>query len=139
MPNDAQLAVVVEALNRVTVKVIQQVTLDAVANLTEPPPTGTPIDTGWARNNWVPSIGTPLESPVGSPDNPAAAAAARDAGIAEVLTRYTLSDGVIFISNNVPYIGRLNDGSSTQSPAGFIQAAILRAVSGLQGFNLTVT
>ncbi len=35
--------------------------------------------------------------------------------------------GRLFLSNNVPYISRLNDGSSGQAPAGFVQAAIARA------------
>ncbi len=33
----------------------------------------------------------------------------------------------IFISNNVPYIGRLNNGHSAQAPSGFVEMAVRRA------------
>lgn len=33
----------------------------------------------------------------------------------------------IYIENNLPYIGKLNDGSSTQAPAGFVESAIRAA------------
>lgn len=60
-------------------------------DLTAPPPTGTPVDTGNARNGW--------QIDLSDPRNPE-------------------------IYNTVPYIGRLNAGSSSQSPAGFIEAII---------------
>jgi len=34
----------------------------------------------------------------------------------------------IFITNNLPYAKRLNEGWSTQAPANFVQAAIRRAL-----------
>lgn len=123
-----QVVITMLALERVTERLVKQVTLDATANLSSKPPLGTPIDTGWARNNWIPNIGSPVQEAVGSEDNPASAAAAQQQGITSVLTSYKLNRGSIFISNNVPYIGRLNDGHSRQSPRNFIQSAILTAV-----------
>ena len=35
----------------------------------------------------------------------------------------------MFVSNNVKYITRLNDGYSRQAPAGFVQSAIRKAVT----------
>lgn len=121
-----QVRIVMAALDRFTEGVMADLTLEATANLSSPPPEGTPIDTGWARNNWVPAIGAPLEAPVATPET--TSPGAQRGALAQVAARYRLAQGPIFISNNVPYIGRLNDGHSQQSPAGFIQAAITRAI-----------
>ena len=60
---------------------------------------------------------------------------AQTAGIT-ALASYRLEGGNIFISNNVPYILALNDGTSRQSPAGFVQNAIQKAVRvDIQGFS----
>lgn len=123
MAEDVQA--VMAALHKVTTRLVQQITLDVQANLIET----TPVDTGWAKNNWVPHIGGPVDVPAGSRENVGPAAAASEAGKAEVLTAYTLDKGPIYVSNNVPYIGSLNDGHSKQAPAGFVQAAILKAVT----------
>ena len=89
---------------------------------------GTPIDTGWARSNWIPSVGQPVKDPAGS--KLAVTRAPQTAGMQELLA-YTREKGKVFISNNVPYIGRLNDGSSDQAPAGFVQRAIVKAITDL--------
>lgn len=43
---------------------------------------------------------------------------------------------VVSISNPVPYINKLNDGSSTQAPAGFVQAALAAASARLKSVRL---
>lgn len=132
MAEPGSIRFVLGVLERFTEKHIKIITLDAVANLVE----DTPRRTGWARSNWVPSIGTPKDMNGTPPPEKAAAAhvgqrsAEREAGIAQIVTGYRLSLGRIYITNNVPYIRRLNEGSSKQAPAGFVQAAILRAVRG---------
>ena len=83
----------------------------------------TPVDTGHARANWVPSVGVPF---TGEDDG-----AAHDAGVAAVLA-YSLGDGDLHESNNVPYIGRLIGGSSSQAPPGWDAAAMDRAVAAVQ-------
>jgi hypothetical protein len=83
----------------------------------------TPVDTGHARRNWVPSVGEPHEGVVTSE-------AAHAAGVAAVVA-YELASGSLWVSNSVPYIRRLNYGHSQQAPAGFVERAIalaLRAV-----------
>lgn len=121
---DPAVRVVVRAVRGFTETIVKKITLDVTANLIE----DTPRDTGWARSNWVPTIGMPPaeEALVGSPEQ--VNTSVQQSGIAKVATGYRLIQGAIFISNNVPYIGRLNDGSSKQAPSGFVQAAILRAV-----------
>ena len=37
---------------------------------------------------------------------------------------YEKKDNVAYITNNVPYINKLNDGHSSQAPAHFVEAAI---------------
>lgn len=92
----------------------------------------TPVDTGWARANWIFSIGQPIDDVAGAPGKVGPAASAQSAGIGRVLV-YKLHQGVIWLSNNVPYIQVLNAGHSKQAPAGFIEDAIDRGVRKVQG------
>lgn len=86
----------------------------------------TPVDTGWARNNWIPAVGRPVAEPAGEPGKPEPGVATR--GLAEVGTVKNILEAPVYISNNVPYILRLNAGSSTQAPAGFVEKIIQREV-----------
>jgi hypothetical protein len=101
-------------------KSVVSLALDIHGELVE----STPVDTGWARANWIPSVGTPVADVAGNPGS--ANKSAADAGAAEVLRSNGKSP--IYITNNVPYIGRLNDGSSAQAPKGFVQKSIEKAV-----------
>jgi len=67
----------------------------------------TPVLTGKARDGWFVQVG------------PGSASAA------------SVRIGPIYVLNDVPYIGRLNDGWSDQAPPGFVQIAIARAVDGV--------
>lgn len=118
--------IVVNALERFATDKVKKIVLDCTANLIE----DTPRDTGWCRNNWIPEIGPGGDDPIGSRNEGGvtAARAAQQQGIATIALSYKLGLGVITISNNVPYVTILNEGSSTQAPAGFVQAAILKAV-----------
>lgn len=85
--------------------------------------TGTPVDTGHARAAWIPAVGAPtLVEPVGADGSLASA------GTAQVMA-FKLGQGMLYISNVVPYVKRLNQGSSKQAPALFIEACIARAVA----------
>lgn len=91
---------------------------------------GTPVKTGRARSNWVVQLISPARSviePYAPGDNLGIgetqnAAAALAQGRAVIATRQLGQD--IYISNNVDYIGDLNDGSSAQAAAGFVENAI---------------
>lgn len=104
---------------------IKGVALDIHANLVE----DTPVDTGWARSNWVAQLRDFFKGVVGSPKSidPATGISS-----AKKIAGWKSGQGPIFISNNVPYIGRLNNGSSDQAPAGFVEKAIQRAVNALR-------
>jgi len=83
----------------------------------------TPVDTGHARANWVPSIGSPAMAEVEG-------SAAHDAGVVAVRGAKLTDD--VYVSNNAPYLGRLIGGSSAQAPAGWDLEAIDRAVQAVQ-------
>ena len=121
--SDRQLRFIMRGLTELAERVVSKVSLDITANLVE----ATPVDTGWARANWVPSIGSPFKEITGNDDN--VSDVEQQKGVTEVATNYSLERGPVFISNNVPYITHLNDGSSTQAPAGFVQVAIHKAVT----------
>lgn len=98
----------------------------------------TPVDTGRARSNWQVSLGSPITDErepyapgegLGRGEG-ANAAGALQQGQDRIGQRKSGQD--IYIQNNVSYIGRLNDGSSAQAPAGFVQAAITRAVGAVK-------
>ncbi len=76
----------------------------------------TPVDTGHARRNWIPSVGEPNATIAGDEG-------AHSQGISAVLS-YELGKGALWVANVVPYIRRLNYGHSQQAPAGFVERAI---------------
>lgn len=113
-------------LDRHTSELVQQLASEVHANLVE----ATPIDIGWARANWVPSVGAPVVTqPITAPESSDVQIQLGrvSAAQAQILT-YSIADGPVFIANNVPYIRRLDDGWSSQAPAGFVKAAIEQAV-----------
>ena len=128
---DPQIRAIVRAVERLAERAVTKITLDVTANLVET----TPVDTGWARANWVPSIGQPFiadlatvsEAPTAS--DAAGAASEQGAAVVGVAARYRLLMGRTFVTNNVTYITELNDGKSRQAPAAFVQRAIAKAVT----------
>jgi len=131
-PLPTQVRVVMSALDRFSESFIKKITLDVVANLSRAPSEGgTPVDTGWARANWLASVTQPITEPAGTPESVEAAEGEKEAGLGRVLA-YRLTAGPVFISNNVPYITRLNDGSSDQAAEGFVQRAIQEAVTNVR-------
>jgi hypothetical protein len=97
----------------------------------------TPVDTGRARSNWIVTLGNPATKTIepyskgekGSTGT-ANASAAIAQGAATISQRKEGQD--ISISNNLDYIGKLNEGSSAQAPAQFVQAAVQRAVAAVR-------
>lgn len=128
-----RVLVVVGNLTSFVERVIKKLTLDITANLIE----DTPVDTGWAKSNWVPSIGEP--HPVDQDENMTRgdkvvevpfARQEQDTGIASIPS-YRLSDGPTNITSGVPYIELLNAGHSEQAEAQYVEHAIDRAIQEL--------
>lgn len=99
--------------------------------------TATPVKTGRARSNWIASLnaGTNVNR---EPLAPGAAATqpAIDEAAAVVATYDGDRDQSIHITNSVPYIGKLNSGSSQQAPAEFVQEATEAGVSAVAGARI---
>jgi hypothetical protein len=85
----------------------------------------TPVDTGRAKSNWIPSIGTPSTDKIIKEEYDKTGGEAIQKAIDVGAGIKFGSD--VYISNNLPYIGRLNDGSSIQAPAGYIEKAVQAA------------
>jgi|ERR1044072_121137 hypothetical protein len=90
----------------------------------------TPVDTSQAISNWQVTLGAPASNTIlphypGKFGSTYSASAAETVSIARLVLKTKKPGQAIFISNNLPYIKKLNDGSSTQAPAGFIERAIL--------------
>jgi hypothetical protein len=125
-----QIKKIVATIENFVSRIIRKLTFDMHANLVE----DTPVDTGWARANWLPSLEEPrivdLEGFEATIQDAVRQRSRTDGDLAS-LVAYEIDDGVIFITNNVPYIVLLNEGSSTQAPSAFVQAAIRRAILNL--------
>lgn len=88
----------------------------------------TPVDTGRARGNWRVSINT-IDKSTSEARKDKAGHTAVNTGNA-VLTNAKWGD-TIYISNNLPYIRRLEDGWSKQAPAGMMGVTFNRLRTGL--------
>ena len=81
----------------------------------------TPVDTGRARWGWYCTINAPSPDlpPEGNYTFPDVVSRAAE------INAFTITD-TIFIANNVPYVPKLNGGSSKQAPARFVEKAAAR-------------
>ncbi len=79
----------------------------------------TPVDTGFARANWRPSLNIPIDVPLSFLDPSGQATMAR---IATLAARWQIGD-IAYIRNNIAYIAALNAGSSPQAPPDFVSTA----------------
>lgn len=123
---DSQIDVIIADLEKFTAEKVVRLSLELTQNLVP----ATPIDIGWARAGWVPSIGSPyLGGADLRPDRVSVAIAlGKQAEASGAILSYTLDRGPIFVSNNVRYIQVLNNGHSRQAPVGFVEATIERTV-----------
>lgn len=103
----------------------------------------TPVDTGAAVSNWI----VQLNSPVGMPIRAYAIgmfgstyseniSAALDAAQQVIATKQP--GDRIFISNCVDYIEDLNNGSSRQAPANFVERAVMLGQAKIEKANFNV-
>lgn len=134
MARSRQVRIVVAQLEGAVDFIIKRLVLDIVRRLVAAPSEGgTPVDTGWARANWIPSIGAPRTEPAGTRKQAEAGIlpGEQQSGLAAMLS-YTAARGPAHITNNVPYILALDAGHSRQAASGFVGRAIARAVTELR-------
>lgn len=82
---------------------------------------------GRARGNWQPSFGSPATSALITTDKGGQTTISKGNGL---FARYEFGEK-IFITNNLAYIQRLNEGHSRQAPSGFVQKAIMAGIANL--------
>ncbi len=83
----------------------------------------TPVDSGAARGNWFVA---PSSTANRSQDESRRAGEAISQGSISVDKAKVIKYPTITLSNNLPYIERLNTGYSDQAPAKFVELAIQR-------------
>lgn len=81
----------------------------------------TPVDTGRARGNWQTSVGSPAAGELDREDKSGALA------MAEVQQKAPPGAGqVTLLTNNLPYIEQLENGSSRKAPEGMVRKNVDR-------------
>jgi hypothetical protein len=91
----------------------------------------TPVDTGRARANWMPSVGSPNLMAHGAPvvDKAGNDAIARAGDVA----LKTPAGNITYLTNTLPYIRRLEYGYSKQAPAGMVRITAVSFQNTLNG------
>lgn len=124
-----RIAVRAEGIEDAVSKVVRKVALLVDTGVV----LGTPVDTGRARANWQVSVGRPAEGVLPAPPSPSVGQQAALKQAQTALASYAGGEGVeIHITNNLPYIRRLNDGWSKQAPAGFVETAVAAGVAAVK-------
>lgn len=80
----------------------------------------TPVDTGRARANWLPSLGYSRDDTKETFDKSGQVAV----GAATQTFSGAKLEQTLWLSNNLPYIQRLETGYSKQAPAGMVAVTI---------------
>ena len=112
-------------INRVLSKLVGKLATNITIELVN----ATPVQTGFARSNWIPTIGVPFVGVVGSREG--VDYSVQLSAVAS-LAGYSLDRGNIYITNNVDYIDELNAGTSPEAQAGFVEDVVDRAVENLR-------
>lgn len=110
---------------------VNQLAIEVALTIEDGLTLNTPVDTSQAISNWQVELGSPPEDWIeayargkfGSTEATSRAVARR---IARNVLSHREPGQPIYISNLLPYIGFLNDGSSKQAPAGFVQAEVMK-------------
>lgn len=90
----------------------------------------TPADKGKAISNWQVSLDSPVDNEI-EPYRPGLQGSTAQSNVnaayrnAKAVLENKQPGQTIYISNVTDYIGYLNDGSSTQQPAGFVERAVM--------------
>lgn len=93
----------------------------------------TPVDTGRARSNWFVGVVNPIRRTIDGYGKEGGNVALGN-GTSTINTVTGHED--IWLSNNLDYINALNDGSSRQAPAGFVEQAVQIGRAVMRGYRL---
>lgn len=84
----------------------------------------TPVDTGRAKGNWQCSVNSPITSEIERDDGSKSQSLSSSKAYSDVVSTVPRAGNVVWLSNNVPYIRKLEYGSSNQAPGGMVRIAI---------------
>lgn len=104
-------------------------------NIVDDVATANPVLTGQSSSNWKTAIGAPdLTYDMG----PNARAGQQSVDDAKAALSALAMGQTVYISNSVPYIIELNNGSSAKAPAGFVEMAIVSSLQRTGNFDLLI-
>lgn len=107
-----QLTAFVNGTNEKIDKTVKGATVTIATNIINE----TPVDTGAAKGNWQASVGQPKIGILDQQDP------AGEKAIADAIKAIPDEAGsVVYLSNNLPYINRLEYGHSDQAPQGMVR------------------
>jgi hypothetical protein len=118
---------ILNEINRVIVQMVVRIDSGIVG--------GNPVDTGRSRSNWIITLNNPTNSLITGEDQ-GDSGSPIGAELALSQANNTLKSrkpgDTIYLQNNTSYIEKLNNGSSDQAPANFVQKAIMEGIRSLK-------
>ena len=130
-------------IDRIAVRVegnVERAVKDCAGAVARSVISNTPVDTGRARSNWTAQMDAafaglfPARVPGEKGSTGEANAAAAIEAAEKVIATFDIEkNAAIHLTNNVPYIGALNDGHSKQAPADFVRIAVMDGLAAVRG------
>ena len=95
----------------------------------------TPVDTGRAKGNWFVTEGAP--SSIVSNKDDKAPLGGIGASAQRQLNNISINIGLDFLTNNLPYIEKLEYGGSNQAPSGMVRTTLrqFQAIAKKEGWS----
>lgn len=126
---EARAKAIPELANRLAKHVAETIVIELA--------TKTPVDTSKAISNWQVTLNSPATAEInahyeGSHGSTYGQSSSETISLARALLRNKKPGQTIFITNNADYIRKLNEGSSSQAPAGFVEAAVLVGINSIR-------
>lgn len=120
------LAIIAE-INKVIVTMVARIDSGIVS--------ANPVDTGRSRGNWIITLNNPTSELIvgedqGESGSPIGPELALSQGQNALKSRKP--GDTIYLQNNTSYIEKLNNGSSAQAPANFVQKAMMEGIRSLK-------
>ena len=137
--NPAEFGAAIQRFGAVEVQLIaKQVACQVFTEVSEQVLMNTPVLTGKARGNWQPTVGEPsgaqLTRLAGVQQTGEEPTGSEKESIKGVCDQFMSDSGatMLYLSNNLPYIALLDQGSSAKAPAGIVHPAISASLDALK-------
>lgn len=115
---------IVSRVNRRIDTVIRKSTIELFGSVIKM----TPVDTGRAKGNWQCTLSSPARGEIDRLDGAGLGSTNGSAAYGDVLTTVKGTGSVVYLTNNVPYIGKLEyiPNYSKQAPNGMVRLSLQR-------------